>query len=323
MAIAQTVKALQGAGFLLGDPAMRTSEIKKHVGVAFTRWPALVNLPASTEALLFVVISSMLDSTWVSLDLMHKVNGIFMWGCQLRRVCMSLGKHIHTWLRRYEFERGGPSWETVRWELWEMRAFLPALRCDLHAGALPWVAAQDAQGGTANDFGSYGMGLACPVTQEIAGLAFRPPAKGLSVDVGGLIEGAPGVPGDPKFLPRTCVPLSWDRLRWHEVEAQDHLFKQHVTIYEGRATARWLYLCLRIKQTERSRLYTLSDNMPSAGAFTKGRSPSWCLNSLCRRRLGLEVASGVSQVIGWEPTFRMPLDTLSRERQVRRTMLNA
>ena len=150
----------------------------------------------------------------------------------------------------------------------------------------------------------------------------RPPAKGLAVDTGGLIEGAPGEPGDPRYLPRTRTPLSWDKLKWHEVEAADHSIKEHVTLYEGRAASRWLYFLIRIPEAARSRLYTLTDNLPSAGAFVKGRSPAWALNSLCRRRCSLEVTSGVSQVIGWEPSSRMPMDALSRNRQASRTALS-
>ena len=165
------------------------------------------------------------------------------------------------------------------------------------------------------------MGLAFPPLRDLVDLAFRPPTKGLAVDTGGLIEAAPGEPGDPKYLPRSRTPLHWDERRWHELEAKDHRAREHVTLYEGRATTRWLYMCLRIKETERSRLNTLTDNMPAAGAFIKGRSPGFELNSLCRRRLGLEVASGVAQVIGWEPSARMPMDGLSRNRIVRRTQL--
>ena len=169
-----------------------------------------------------------------------------------------------------------------------MQAFLPALRCDLYAGALPWVAAQDAQGSTAKDFGGCGMGMAFHRRGDTVGLAFRPPAKGLAVDVGGLIEGAPRQPGNPKYLPRTRTPLSWDSRRRHYVDAQDHRHKEHVNLYEGRATTRWLYLCSRIKETARSMLYTLSDNMPSPGAFAKRRSPSWSLNSLFSASLRVE-----------------------------------
>ena len=82
---------------------------------------------------------------------------------------------------------------------------LPAVRCDLFSGALPWVAAQDAQGNTRDSCGGYGMGLAFPKHDEIVDLAYRPPAKGLAVDTGGLIEGAPGEPGDPRYL---CLAVS-------------------------------------------------------------------------------------------------------------------
>ena len=60
-AIARTVRALEGGAFLLGKPSVGTRGIVKYVGVSFTRHPALVHLPAKTEALLFEVISSMLD----------------------------------------------------------------------------------------------------------------------------------------------------------------------------------------------------------------------------------------------------------------------
>ena len=122
------------------------------------------------------------------------------------------------------------SWEPVKCEPLEMRAFLPALRCDPYAGALPWVAAQAARGSTVHTFGGYGIGAAYPKHRDVVDLAFRRAAKGLSVDVGGLVDGAPADPGNPKSLPRPRAPFAWDKVRWREVEARGHVFKEHVNI---------------------------------------------------------------------------------------------
>ena len=52
-----------------------------------------------------------------------------------------------------------------------MRALLPAMRADLYEGALPWVAAQDAEGESGHGLGGYGMGLAFPAKDDLIDLA--------------------------------------------------------------------------------------------------------------------------------------------------------
>ena len=186
-AIARAAKALRSGGFLLGGPTGGAEQIKKYVGVAFSRKLALAQLLSMTGALLFVVASSRLDSHLGRVNYIQSVVWINMCGAEHRWCCMAVTKHARTWLRRYQGCRDGPVWPSVGWELWEVRSLLPAIRCDWCAGALLWVAAQDAQGNSSSTFGGYGVGLGSPPLQDIVDLPFRLPAKGLTVDTGRLI----------------------------------------------------------------------------------------------------------------------------------------
>lgn len=310
---------LSEAGFLLDEPCLGASPTMKYIGLGFTRHPAGVHFPAVTDALMYTVCTQVLGMNYAATDLVHKIVGVHQWGAQIRRALMSVTGHVHKWLRTFEDQKWGPLWPSVKSDIRAIRGFLPAVYCDLHAGALPWVACQDAEGESKQGLGGWGMGLCFPKQDELLDLVYRAPAKGLSVDVRGLIAAVPDQPGEATTVPVSRKPDSWDHEVWHDLGAGTHNFREHVNLYEGRVSLKWLYVLLKIPQSARSRLLDLGDNLVSVAAFIKGRSPSWSLRRLCQRRLALEVSGSTSLVPAWEPTLRMQMDALSRERVVRRT----
>ena len=90
-----------------------------------------------------------------------------------------------------------------------------------------------------------------------------------------------------------------------------------ITMGEVRAVVLWLEIVSMVPHTRRSRILDLIDSGAGLGALAKGRSPSWNLNGLLRRRMALEVVAAVYMIFAWVNSHLMPSDRLSRERVVR------
>ncbi len=69
----------------------------------------------------------------------------------------------------------------------------------------------------------------------------------------------------------------------------------------------------------RSYMLALEDNQAVVGAFAKGRSTNYNFNSVCRRKLALELTADIHLLVPWISTKRMPMDRLSRDRIIRTT----
>ena len=98
------------------------------------------------------------------------------------------------------------------------------------------------------------------------------------------------------------TPISWGRWRWED----------HVTLGESRVIVRLAQLLLSTPGCHRSKSLCLEDNQPTAGAMNKGRSTAPALNFLCRRRAGSCLAGGISILLPWVESAKMPADELSR-----------
>ena len=114
--------------------------------------------------------------------------------------------------------------------------------------------------------------------------------------------------------------MSWTdgSVRWFDLLARAHSFKQSIHIYEGAVLLRSFELISKIPRFSRSLLLCLEDNQVVCGAFSRGRSSKPSLNKLCRRRAALEVAADVSLLTAWCSTGRMVMDRLSRHRVIER-----
>ena len=62
----------------------------------------------------------------------------------------------------------------------------------------------------------------------------------------------------------------------------------------------------------RSKILTLEDNMPCAGALAKGRSSRGPLNFLMRRRCAFCVGSKITLLAPWVESGKQPADEASR-----------
>ena len=91
--------------------------------------------------------------------------------------------------------------------------------------------------------------------------------------------------------------------------------EQRIEILEGRAQLLLLEVLAKVKEFHHTRVLSLLDNASCHGAFSKGRSPSWDLNNLCRRRFSLSLATGMSFLTALVGTHYQPMDADSREVQ--------
>ena len=86
----------------------------------------------------------------------------------------------------------------------------------------------------------------------------------------------------------------------------------HITLGEGRVVVKLARMLALSARAHRSVVFTLQDNMPIAGAMSKGRSPAFPLNLLCRQKAASCLASRVKMLIPWCETSKQPADWLSR-----------
>ena len=117
------------------------------------------------------------------------------------------------------------------------------------------------------------------------------------------------------------IPVPWTdgSLAWHDLLSRAHSYPEAIHLLEGKALLRSVEILVKLPWTRDSRCLCLEDNQTVVGAWSKGRSSSWSLNQLLRRRAALELTSAVEVLLSWIGTQRMPLDRLSRERVTRRT----
>ena len=105
------------------------------------------------------------------------------------------------------------------------------------------------------------------------------------------------------FLPDRWVPLCSGR--WAPMD--------HITVGEGRAVIAMLQKAALCHQLHGTTPFNLEDNMPISGAFAKGRSSTWSINYLCRRKSAYSLAASLHLLLPWIETKLQPADALSRQ----------
>ena len=100
------------------------------------------------------------------------------------------------------------------------------------------------------------------------------------------------------------IPAASGRWKWPE----------HVMMGEARASLVVAEGCAAKPSLEGSVTGILEDNEPWSAACAKGRSPTFRVNQLLRRKGALEVTTRQRYFLPWVDTRRQPADTLSRKR---------
>ena len=117
------------------------------------------------------------------------------------------------------------------------------------------------------------MGFSLPPMQQVVDLALHSMSKGLPKEEcssSSKLEGA-----GRSCLSDLHVPSSWTNgdLKWHNLLAAAHVYREHINIYESRFLCRVAQVAAKIPHLRRSRILALEDNSVTHYNFIRGRSP--------------------------------------------------
>jgi hypothetical protein len=99
---------------------------------------------------------------------------------------------------------------------------------------------------------------------------------------------------------------------WAVISHGRWLSSDHITLGEGRAVTKLAHLIAAFPGAHGSKVITLQDNMPVAGANAKGRSTSWSLNRVLRRKAAATLAASLRFFLPWIESDKQPADKSSR-----------
>ena len=85
-----------------------------------------------------------------------------------------------------------------------------------------------------------------------------------------------------------------------------------MTLGECRSLNKWLDAIVLEPALPKTKLISLPDNQPIAGASQKGRSPSGPVNYVLRRKSARALSMGLRVILPWVEACKMPADWLSR-----------
>ena len=183
----------------------------------------------------------------------------------------------------------------------------------------PLLFASDAEGPNECDHGGYGV-VITKASQHLVDRMYEVGHRSgrtitkLDGSVARLLDGEKELKKTigVSRVPRALLELpaeSWIRAasgRWR--------WPEHVMMGEARASLVVAEGCAVQPSLEGSITGILEDNEPWSAACAKGRSPTFRVNQLLRRKRVLEVATRQRYFLPWVDTRRQPADTLSRKR---------
>ena len=312
----QFADGLEELGFEVKD-RQYNGECDKVLGYEPVNSPPRLRLPREKAALIQASLEALVANTWVEVELLAGVLGVWVWGALLRRELLSIPAQIFDFVRKHE-KRLARWWPQARAEARMMAQAVPLMYADLSLAVAPTVFATDAQG-AGEQHGCDGGGYGVVAADVGVGVAFEMVRRGVQPGLAvvrlnaDLTSCRQPVEEVTRRLPFTRIPAEvLEGLPWQAVEAGRWRFKDHITLGEARAATRPLALISAFVGGRRHRLVSLQDNAAVSGAFTKGRSSAVALNYLLRKRSAFALASELTLVLPWVQTDHMPADWLSR-----------
>lgn len=125
------------------------------------------------------------------------------------------------------------------------------------------------------------------------------PSNRVDVDVPALVE-----PLDDFFADQKNFKLLWSR-RWKDPS-------EHINIKECRVAVSSLKRASRVREGLGHKKLTLSDNLASVSALSKGRSSTFKMNKLCRAAAAIQFGCGIVWTLRHVGTKRNVADEPSR-----------
>ena len=308
--------ALTKAGFNIGGETP-VGEIERYIGYRSQQTPARWTLPWQRLAELDASLQMVMTWHRIPIWILRSLVGVVNWAFLLRRPMFSILFRTHQLLCQCDYAEMVPMVGALRRELCAVRQLLPLCFADAYQCILPIVMAQDAEGTSSIGHGGWGLGWSCPDFKEVINLATLGMARGIP-SLFEQISQESGLEVVSSTLSDVCIPDAWTNgsTKWWDLLARAHSYPEHIYVYESRTLVRSLEIAAKIPPLHRSRLLMLEDNAVTVLIFGKGRSKTWALNQVCRRKMSLELASNISTAVAWVQSKRMPMGALSRHRHV-------
>ena len=306
------VSSLEAIGFGVSQQE-KNDEVKKVVGYEVSRHPASFKFPTKKMVLLADSLKYLTSRKKVQVKVLRSLLGLWIFGALLRRELLSIPHSVFQFIEEFDGQTV-TWWPSVREEVIAMARVVPLMSCHVGASFLKWLFATDAMGMNDVDLGGYGIVMTPLSDAEIEDVLRQGESEGRSI---ARLDGTGGAKFPDKALkptvPFTLLPdslLTEDR--WHFVEAGRWQFGDHITVGESRTVVRLLRMLASSTECHDKVVFSLQDNKPTAYSMAKGRSPSFALNRVLRKKAGICLASRIRLFLPWLESGRQPADEASR-----------
>ena len=293
----------------------RARDVAKVLGFMLMQNPLRLTLPPGKASMLQASLLWTTGSPMVDTSLLRSLVGVWIWAASLNRVHLSIPSTVFKFIDNF-FSHRVPWWASARKEIKLMAYTVASL---VHHLALPspsLIFATDAEGANHLDCGGWGI-VATHADRPLLEKCFAAGNQtGCTI---ARLDGSFKHLKDPLKEMAARIPISKipkdlmaDPKRWAALWHGRWKHSEHITLGEGRTTNILLEHLVSLPEAHSHRIMSLCDNMPWCMATTKGRSPTYRLNVLLRRRSALLLASGIQMPHPWMDTARMPADSFSR-----------
>ncbi len=307
-----TVEGLGGVGFQLTQQS-RAGELDKVVGYEVVQRPAEFRLPKKKMMLLRMALMFLVNQRSVNTAVLRSLLGMWIFGSLLRRDLLSIPHGVFRFLEKYE-DQTVCWWPVARDEVRAMAHVIPLMVCHVGSPVLSWLFSTDAMGANDYDHGGYGIAVTEIDELEVDSLLQQGEVLGRSI---ARLDGMQGAKFPQRSLrptvPYTLLPERlFESSRWTAVEHGRWRYGDHIAIGESRTVLKMLRRVGGWPALHGKALFSLQDNMPTACAMTKGRSPSFALNRVLRMKAAVCLAARLRAFLPWVESARQPADELSR-----------
>ena len=307
----EIANGLEEAGFLV--PERYTDiQLDKVVGYSCSRRLARFHLPANKWTLLRQALLDEVQCERVDVGLLHSLLGLWLFGALLRRDLLAIPFMIFKFIEH--FEKGRHYWwASARSEALAMALSTPFMYYDAGAKLAPFAMASDAMGAS-TDNGGYGLAI-----RELPrDLLYNFIAVGLMP--GRTIARLSDTAGlkNPFKQIKATKPLSSLAPAWLDVQAWKPLSKgrwkaaDHITLGEARSMYKVCQIMSVCPECRNFKVISLQDNWAVSGSHSKGRSTSWPLNFIHRKKTALLLSMSSRLMLPWIETSKQVADYLSR-----------
>ena len=308
--------SLESIGFTVpGKSRTKSEDLQKAIGYSF--WKPLNRFTVAEQkwGLLHDAFKEQARACIVSAEVLRALIGYWLFAALLRREALSIPYHVFLFIEKFEGQSVPPSKE-VRGELLGMAAIVPLLFYDI---SLPFAAtafATDAMGSSDIDQGGFGIVARTIDTTLIRDALEAGGAPGFTIArLTGDMSGSKFPDRNLKATkPFSLLNSAWfKQSEWTDVAKGRWLFEDAVVLGESRAVNKLCGILSSLPQGRGHWIISLQDNKPVCGSSSKGRSSSFPLNRVLRKRAALMFAAALKVFMPWVESAKQPADSLSRD----------